>query len=81
MIESVEDTGEKEKKFKCKCDKSGVKYERIKEKDQATGEAENLSNTEAALCDEEIENLKIYIGDKIKTDCWCQYIAGFVGGS
>ena len=58
--------------FKCRCEKTGVVIERVK------SEGESLSNTEAALCDAEIEKFKKFMGDKIKTDCWCQHLSEYI---
>ena len=76
MIESTKDIDTKTKKYKCKCDKSGVKFERIKNKD------EKPSNTEAALCDEEIVKFKKFIKDKGHGgECWCKFIKEYVNAS
>ena len=73
MIESIEDIDIKTKKYKCKCDKTGVKFERVKAKD------EKPSNTEAALCDEEIVKFKKFLlANGHGGDCWCKRIAEYV---
>jgi len=75
MIEAIEDIDVKTKKFKCKCDKTGIEFERIKDKD------EKPSNTEAALCDEEIVKFKKFLKDKgFGGDCWCKHIKEYIGG-
>ena len=58
--------------FKCRCEKTGVLTERSKI------EGDSPSNTEAALCDEEIKKFKEFMGDKIKTDCWCQHLSEYI---
>ena len=80
MIESIEDIDIKTKKYKCKCDKTGVLYERVKKPDH-DGRSMRPSNTEAALCDEEIVKFKKFLKDKgYGGDCWCGHIAKYVGG-
>jgi len=77
MIESTEDMNEKTKKFKCKCDKSGKQYERIKIKD--FDQDVKLSNTEAAFSDEEIVKFIQFLKDNGHGgDCWCKYITEYV---
>jgi len=81
MIESTEDIDEKTKKFKCKCDKSGKKYERIKTKDFDQADVK-LSNTEAALCNGEIVKFKKFLKDKGHGgECWCKYIKEYVNAN
>ena len=78
MIESIKDIDTKTKVYKCKCDKTGVKFERIKKKDLA-GMDEKPSNTEAAFCDEEIVKFKQFLKDSGHGgDCWCKHIAEYV---
>jgi len=82
MIESIKDIDIKTKKYKCKCDKTGVLYERIKKKDLATGEIDKPSNTESALCDEEIVKFKKFLKDNGHGgDCWCKFIKEYVNAS
>ena len=58
--------------FKCRCEKTGVGTDRVKR------EGDSPSNTESALCDAEIEKFKKFMGDKIRTDCWCQYLSEYI---
>lgn len=73
-IESTENIAGNKKKFKCVCDKTGKKFERIKKKD-LNGYEPRLSNTEAAFCDEEKEKFKKWLKEKgYGGDCWCKHI-------
>jgi len=81
MIESIKDIDIETKAYKCKCDKIGKKFERIKKKDLA-GMDERPSNTEAALCDEEIVKFKKFLKDSgYGGDCWCKFIKEYVHAS
>lgn len=78
-IESVEDINTKTKKFKCVCDKTGKKFERIKKKD-SDGHKPRLSNTEAAFCDEEMSKfIKWLKKNGYGGDCWCGHISEYIG--
>jgi len=77
-IESIEDIPTDIKKYKCKCDKTGIKFERIKKKDFA-GMDEKPSNTESAFCDEEIVKFKKFLkANGHGGDCWCKFIKEYV---
>ena len=76
MIKEIIKIDLKTKQVKCVCEKSKILFERIL--DLTDDESAKLSNVESALCDAEIENLKKFMGDKMKTDCWCKHLAGFI---
>lgn len=73
-IELAETIDKKTKKFKCRCNKSGKLFERIKKKGP-DGFEPKLSNTEAAFCDAEIAKFIIWLRNKGHGgDCWCKHI-------
>lgn len=76
MITETINTSEKIKTVKLQCDKSGVLFERLL--DIMDDTEAKLGNVQVALCDAEIEKLKKFIGDKLKTDCWCKYLPEFL---
>jgi len=71
----------KKVKFKLICEKSGKKFDRIKKIKPGKEKAE-ISNTEIAFCDEEIDKFKEGMRNKgyLKTDCWCKHIEEFKNG-
>lgn len=78
MINKIINIDEKTKIVKCKSDKSGVLFDRIL--DISEDVYNKLSNTESALSDVEIEDFKKFMGDNIKTDCWCKHLSKFIKG-
>lgn len=73
MIEKTTTIDEKTTIFDCRCEKTGILTKRIRYEDFKPGAVE------AALCDAEIEKLKKFMGDKIKTDCWCRHLDKYIG--
>lgn len=76
MIKEIINISQKVKIVKLQCDKSGILFERQLD---TTEDIDNkLGNVQAALCDAEIEKLKQFMGEKLKTDCWCKYLSKFI---
>ena len=78
MIKTIINIDEKTKLVKCESAKSGVLFDRIL--DISEDVYNKLGNTEAALSDAEIEDFKKFMGDNIKTDCWCKHLPSFIKG-
>ena len=57
-------------KITCRCEVTGKETERIAELDPLGNSL--ISETEKALCDDEIKNFKVWMGDKIEKECWCK---------
>jgi len=68
-------------KFMITCEKSGKKFERLKKIRPGEKEAE-ISNTETALCDEEIAKFREWMRKEsyLKTGCWCEHLEEYKNG-